>query len=226
MCGRFTLTVETEDVIKAFDIEEVQYEIKPRYNIAPTQTIAGVLNDDGKRVLQGFHWGLLPFWAKSKKIAYSTFNARAESIQSKPAFRSAFPDKRMVILADGFYEWAHKGKEKQPCRFRVKSSDVFAFAGLYDTWKSPEGEHITSCTIITTTPNALTEKVHDRMPVILGEDELKIWLDPGVSDKDLLQGLLQPYDAEDMYTYPVSNSVGNVRNQGADLIEEIPLNSK
>lgn len=226
MCGRFTLAVEQEDVVEAFDIEEVQYDIKPRYNIAPTQTIAGVLNDHGNRILQGFHWGLLPFWAKSKKMAYSTFNARAESIQSKPAFRSAFPEKRMVVLADGFYEWAHKGKEKQPYRFRVKSSDVFAFAGLYDTWKSPEGELITSCTIITTTPNALTEKVHDRMPVILGEDELKIWLDPGVSDKDLLQGLLQPYDAEDMYTYPVSPSVGNVRNQGAELIEEIPLNSK
>lgn len=132
MCGRFTLTANPEEVIDFLGIEDVQYEISPRYNIAPTQTIAGVLIDQGKRSLQGFHWGLLPFWAKSKKMAYSTFNARAESIQSKPAFRSAFPGKRMAVITDGFYEWAHKAKEKQPYRFRVKSSNVFALAGLYD----------------------------------------------------------------------------------------------
>lgn len=226
MCGRYTLAVEEEDLVQPFDIDDVQYEITPRYNIAPTQTVAGVRSDHGKRILQGFHWGLLPFWAKTKKMAYRTFNARAESIDSKPAFRSAFPEKRMAVLADGFYEWTHEGEHKQPYRFRVKSSEVFAFAGLYDDWKSPEGELITSCTIITTKPNSLTKKVHDRMPVILGEEELNIWLDPGVSDKDLLQGLLRPYEAEDMYSYPVSRSVGNVRNEGEELIEKIALNSK
>lgn len=226
MCGRFTLVAETEEVIPKYKIEDIQYELTPRFNIAPTQTISEILTDNGNRSLQGFHWGLLPSWAKSKKIAYSTFNARSETLQSKPVFRSVFPRNRMVILADGFYEWSHEGKEKQPYRFRVKSNDVFAFAGLYDKWKSPEGEIIQSCTIITTEPNSLTAKVHDRMPVILGEEELNVWLDPGVSDKELLQGFLRPYDAEDMYAYPVSKSVGNVRNQTADLIEEIPLNSK
>ncbi|WP_145142109.1 SOS response-associated peptidase [Paenibacillus sp. Y412MC10] len=227
MCGRFTLVADQAQVIDTFHIQDVQYELAPRYNIAPTQTIAGVLtNDEGERSLQGFHWGLLPFWAKSKKLAYSTFNARAETLQSKPTFRSAFPTKRMVVVADGFYEWAHEGNEKQPYRFRVQSNEVFAFAGLYDHWKSPEGQLVQSCTIITTDPNKLTSKVHDRMPVILGEEELKVWLDPGVSDKELLQGLLRPYDAEDMFCYPVSKSVGNVRNQAAELIEEIPLNSR
>lgn len=226
MCGRFTLAADMDEVIETFGIEDVQYDFSPRFNIAPTQTIAGILIDSGKRSLQGFHWGLLPSWAKSKKIAFSTFNARAETLQKKPAFRSAFPGKRMAIITDGFYEWAHEGKEKQPYRFKVKSSEVFAFAGLYDHWKSPEGEVVQSCTIITTDPNSLTSKVHDRMPVILGQDELMMWLDPGLSDKDLLQGLLRPYAAEDMYSYPVSKAVGNVRNQTPDLIEEIPLNSK
>lgn len=227
MCGRYTLVASLEEVIKALDIADVRYEHSPRYNIAPTQTIAGVMiNEEGERSLQGFHWGLLPFWAKSKKIAYSTFNARAESIQSKPAFRSAFPGKRMAVVSDGFYEWSHTGKDKQPYRFRVKSSEVFAFAGLYDHWKSPEGELITSCTIITTKPNAITEKVHDRMPVILGDEELKVWLDPNISDKDMLQKLLRPYDDRDMISYPVSKAVGNVNNHGADLIEKIQLNSK
>lgn len=225
MCGRFTLAAGMEEIIESLGIEDVQYDHSPRFNIAPTQTIAGVITDDGKRSLQGFHWGLLPLWAKSKKMAYSTFNARAETIQKKPAFRSAFPEKRMAVIADGFYEWAHEGKEKHPFRFRVKSSNIFAFAGLYYHWESLEGELVQSCTIITTEPNSLTSKVHDRMPVILGKDELMMWLDPGVADKDLLQGLLRPYDAEDMYSYPVSKAVGNVRNQTPNLIEKIPLNS-
>lgn len=118
------------------------------------------------------------------------------------------------------------GKRSSPIDYRVQSSEVFAFAGLYDYWKSPEGELIQSCTIITTDPNNLTSQVHDRMPVILGEEELKVWLDPGMTDKELLQGLLRPYDADDMFCYPVSKAVGNVKNQDAELIEEIPINSK
>lgn len=226
MCGRFTLAVEQDEIINTFQIEDVQYKHSPRFNIAPTQTIAGMRIDDGKRSLQGFYWGLLPSWAKSRKMAYSTFNARSETIQSKPAFRSVFPKNRMIIISDSFYEWAHVNKEKQPYRFRVKSKDVFGFAGLFDVWKDPDGELVQSCTIITTEPNSLTEKVHDRMPVILEGEDLEMWLNPEIKDKDLLQGLLRPYEADDMYSYPVSKLVGNVRNQGAELIEEVPLNSK
>jgi putative SOS response-associated peptidase YedK len=225
MCGRFTLAAGQDELLKAFKIEDVQYEHTSRYNIAPTQLVPGVVLNNGKRSLQAFYWGLLPSWAKTKKIAYSTFNARSESIQSKPAFRSVFTRNRMIIASDGFFEWSHKGKEKQPYRFRLKSKDIFAFAGLFDHWKSPEGDLVQSCTIITTKPNSLTEKVHDRMPVILSEEDIKLWLDPEINDKDFLQSLLQPYDANDMYTYPVSKSVGNVRNQTPDLIDEIPLNS-
>ncbi|MDN4067647.1 SOS response-associated peptidase [Paenibacillus vini] len=225
MCGRFTLTADQDSIIEAFKIQEVKYEHSPRYNIAPTQCIPGILINNEQRSLQGFHWGLLPKWAKSKKIAYSTFNARSETLQKKPAFRSVFPSNRMIVIADGFYEWAHTGKDKQPYRFRVKSKDIFGFAGLYDRWESPDGEVIQSCTIITTQPNSVTSKVHDRMPVILSEEETKMWLNPGLKDKDFLQGILNPYNAEDMFYYPVSRAVGNVRNQTEDLIQEITLNS-
>ncbi|KQN97209.1 hypothetical protein ASF12_22150 [Paenibacillus sp. Leaf72] len=226
MCGRFTLAAEQHQIIETFKIEKVNYIHSPRYNIAPTQNIAGVILNDGRRTLDSFYWGLLPTWAKTRKLAYSTFNARSETLQSKPAFRSIFTKKRMIIIADGFYEWSHEGKEKQPYRFKVKSTEVFGFAGLYDRWQSPEGEEIQSCTIITTEPNQLTAKVHNRMPVILSEDAMNLWLDPSIEDKEILQGLLKAYDPEDMYVYPVTKSVGNVRNNLSNLIEEIPLNSK
>lgn len=225
MCGRFTLAADFEEILNGFKLDKILYEHKPRYNIAPTQTIAGVKSEGSERLLDGFYWGLLPSWTKSKKMAYSTFNARSETIQSKPAFRAAFSTQRMVVLSDGFYEWQKIGKEKQPYRFALNSRKVFGFAGLYDHWTSPDGEVIQSCTIITTIPNRVTDKVHDRMPVILDDNAMEIWLDPKIRDKDVLQSLLIPYDPEDMYMYPVSKEVGNVRNQASTLIEKIPLNS-
>ncbi|OMF76640.1 SOS response-associated peptidase [Paenibacillus glucanolyticus] len=227
MCGRFTLISDLSEIVDTFDVSSVQYEYKARYNIAPSQTIAVINGSSGKRVLEGYRWGLVPFWAKDIKIGYKMINARAETIQSKPAFRHLITRNRVTILSDGFFEWKREGKDKkQPYRFQIKSKGVYGFAGLYDEWKYPDGEILRSCTIITTKPNDLVANVHDRMPVILDNKAVDIWLDPDVTDKEKLQELLSPFPAASMLSYPVSAAVGNVKNTGSELIDEIPLNSK
>ncbi|MGC6589118.1 SOS response-associated peptidase [Paenibacillus sp. Dod16] len=227
MCGRFTLTSDLSEIVDTFDVSSVKYEYKARYNIAPSQTIAAINGSSGKRVLEGYRWGLVPFWAKDIKIGYKMINARAETIQSKPAFRHLITRNRLIILSDGFFEWKREGKDKkQPYRFQIKSKGVYGFAGLYDEWKHPDGEILRSCTIITTKPNDLVANVHDRMPVILDNKAVDVWLDPEVTDKDKLQELLSPFPADNMLSYPVSAAVGNVKNTGSELIDEIPLNSK
>lgn len=226
MCGRFTLTAGLSDVLDAFSIDEANYEYSPRYNIAPSQTIAVVADHDGRRVLEGYRWGLVPRWAKDIKIGFKMINARAETLDTKPAFRSLLARNRVIIPADGFYEWKQDSNDKQPYRFQLKDRGVYGFAGLYDEWIDPEGEVLRSCTIITTRPNALVQNVHDRMPVILDESAVNEWLNPERTKSEHVLELLQPYPAESMISYPVSKAVGNVRNTDASLIEEFPLNSK
>ncbi|MDN4090941.1 SOS response-associated peptidase [Paenibacillus polymyxa] len=226
MCGRFTLTAALPDVLNTFSVDEANYEYSPRYNIAPSQTIAVVADHDGRRVLEGYRWGLVPRWAKDIKIGFKMINARAETLDTKPTFRNLLARNRVIIPADGFFEWQNQGKEKQPFRFQLESKQIFGFAGLYDEWIDPEGNKLRSCTIITTRPNELVQRVHDRMPVILAEDAVNIWLDRNVSSVDQVMNMLQPYPGKSMIVYPVSRSVGNVRNTDSSLIEEVPLNSK
>lgn len=229
MCGRFTLTSELSDILATFSVkkEDVLYEYSPRYNIAPSQTVAVMTNFDGTRTIEGYRWGLVPRWAKDIKIGYSMINARAESLSTKPAFRNLLSRNRVAIISDGFYEWKkHEDGGKQPYRFQMKSREVYGFAGLYDEWKNPEGELLRSCTIITTRPNKLVSEVHDRMPVIMDSIALDKWLDPGLTDRDQVLGLLNPYPADSMFSYPVSKNVGNVKNIDPSLIDAIQLNSK
>ncbi|SFJ76914.1 Putative SOS response-associated peptidase YedK [Paenibacillus sp. UNC496MF] len=225
MCGRYTINVTLEELMQIFLVEQSNYPLKPNYNVAPTQTVPVILQEEGKRVLEGFHWGLVPFWAKDKKVGFKMINARAETVAEKPAFGRLLKSQRVIIPADGFYEWRKDGKEKQPFRFQLKDKSTFGFAGLWDEWTQPNGEKLRSCTIITTTPNAFVEDVHDRMPVILERDTVEAWLDPQ-TNKELLQNFLVPYPADKMIRYPVSKDVGNVKNNGADLLEEVALNSK
>lgn len=221
MCGRYTITSELDEIINTFSVEETNYDYSKRYNVAPAQLVPGIINRDGKRVLEGFKWGLIPFWSKDPKIAYKMINARAEGIEKKPAFRSLIKRNRILIPSNGFYEWRQQDDGKQPYRFQLKSKGVFAFAGLYDTWEDPNGEIIQSCTIITTTPNELVSDVHNRMPVILTATDA--WMNPDTED---VLSLLTTYSADQMIKYPVSKDVGNVKNSKASLIEEVTLNSK
>jgi putative SOS response-associated peptidase YedK len=127
----------------------------PRYNVAPTQKVPVILNEDGVLKLDAFKWGLIPFWAKDMKIGYNMINARADTVTSKPAFKNAFKQRRYLIPADGFYEWKKIGSDKQPYRILLKDQLIFSIAGLWESWTSPEGEEVKSCTIITTEPNEL-----------------------------------------------------------------------
>ncbi|GAA4718446.1 hypothetical protein GCM10023228_26340 [Brevibacillus fulvus] len=148
-------------------------------------------------------------------------NAKAETIQENPAFKNLFVRKRCLIPADGFYEWKQTEKGKQPMRIMMKNGELFSFAGLFDTWTKPNGEKLHSCTIITTKPNEIVSDIHDRMPVILRQEDEDLWLDREWFDPDLLGSLLVPFDAGQMRAYPVSTMVGSPKNDVPECIEEV-----
>jgi putative SOS response-associated peptidase YedK len=180
------------------------------------------VEEDGTRTAQTFKWGLIPFWAKDRKIANQTLNARAETIASKPAFRSAFKRRRLLILADGFYEWERKDKKTRlPHLFQMKDGRPFAMAGVWEPWTDPEsGDELRTCSIVTTSPNPLMEPIHDRMPVLLPETAWDTWLDPEVNDPAALQELLVPFPADKMKERRVSTKVNDVKNKGADVQDD------
>jgi putative SOS response-associated peptidase YedK len=218
MCGRYTLTANTQKLAEAFDGLEVPAELPARYNIAPSQAIAVVANN-GEHKLEFFQWGLIPSWAKDPKIGNKMINARAETLGEKPSFRNAYKRRRCLVLADGFYEWKKEGdKTKTPMYIRLASGEPFAFAGLWELWQKTE-DMILSCTIITTEPNELMAQIHNRMPVILPHTAYEQWLDPAERTPDQLDGLLQPFPAGLMTAYPVSKLVNSPANDSRELIE-------
>jgi len=223
MCGRFSLVADPDDLREAFPWLNIPITTAaPRYNIAPSQPVAVVPND-GKHQLDFYIWGLIPSWAKDPSIGNRMINARAETLREKPSFRAAFRRRRCLIPADGFYEWkAEPGKKsKTPMYVHMKSGEPFTFAGLWESWNSPDGSTILSCTIITTGPNALMQKIHNRMPVILPASSYDRWLEPAEVDPSRLEALLQPYPAEDMIAYPVSTLVNSPANDLAACIEPV-----
>ena len=157
-------------------------------------------------------WGLIPNWARDASIASSTINAKSESAATKPAFRDPLRLRRCLIPADGFYEWRRDVKSKQPFCFEVSDGELFAFAGLWDGWKDSSGTWVKTCSILTTTPYAITSAVHDRMPVILDPDSYDLWLDPRMQNVAAISELLKPYDTHLMRCYPVSTRINHVAN--------------
>lgn len=219
MCGRFTLHHTLEELEERFAAEveaKPPAETEPRYNIAPTQDVL-VVTQNGARHLQGYHWGLIPSWAKDPAIGSKMINARAETLAEKPSFRTALQRRRCLIPADGFYEWqdttadanqaSGKKAPRTPMHIRLQDGGLFAFAGLWDEWRAPDGSPLRSCTIITTAPNAVTAPIHDRMPVILRPEDEGLWLDRSVTESAALLPLLVPYPAERMEAYAVSRQV-------------------
>jgi len=219
MCGRFTLTADLKTIVERFSAPVGGRLVKSvrRYNIAPTQDVI-VVGDDGQRYTTTMRWGLIPAWAKDPSIGNRIINARAETLTEKPSFRTALQKRRCLVVADGFYEWRKEGTVKQPVRILLQSKQPFGFAGLWDSWKSPEGEEIRSCTIITTESNELLRPIHDRMPVILPTEDEAVWLDPKITDPQMLQQLLKPYASDLMEFYPVSRMVNSPAHDTADCI--------
>lgn len=215
MCGRFTITVNSQAIQQVFPwLEMPPAKISPRYNIAPSQPIA-IIPNDGKNKLDFYTWGLIPSWAKDPSIGSRLINARSETADEKPSFRSAFKRKRCLILADGFYEWTKQPGEnkKTPYYFQLVSKAVFAFAGLWESWWAPDGSEIKSATILTTEANSLVAKVHQRMPVILPLEKHAQWLATDEQPLQQLKSLLRPYPQELMQSFPVSNLVNNPLNE-------------
>lgn len=202
MCGRFVLVTDLKNIQKNFNIQKVLCQYQPSWNIVPSQLIPAVINQNGKNRLVCFRWGLIPSWSKDPSIAEKMFNARAETVNQKPSFRDAFKKRRCLIVADGFYEWKKEGNKKMPLYYYLKSGRPFGFAGLYETWLSPDKKEIHTCTIITTAANELIAPVHDRMPVILSGDQEKAWLNNDHIDMSSLLSLLKPFPSEEMKCQP------------------------
>lgn len=221
MCGRFTIVFDSDKLMQRFGIEEVPFDWRIIYNVAPGQKIPAIIEDRGQRRIGQLKWGLVPSWATDAKGGYKMINARSETLNEKASFRRLFERKRCLIPADGFYEWQHRAGGKQPMRIMMKNEEPFAFAGLFDTWSSPEGEKIHTCTIITTKPNEVVRDIHDRMPVIIRQEDESIWLDRKHYDAALLQSLLVPFDSAQMRAYPVPTIVGSPRNNSPECILEI-----
>ncbi|HTK09384.1 MAG TPA: SOS response-associated peptidase [Ktedonobacteraceae bacterium] len=216
MCGRFTLTVDIATIARAFQVEPT-LQTSPRYNVAPTQEIVTVVRDETKH-LALLRWGLIPSWAKDESIGNKMINARAETLAEKASFKRLLVSKRCLVVADGFFEWKQEQGGKTPMYFTLKNKEPFAFAGLWDTWRSPDGEQIRTCTIITTQPNDLVSPVHDRMPAILPLEAREHWLDPALRDQHLLLSFLKAYPTEEMEVRPVSRKVNSTRYDSAELI--------
>jgi len=219
MCGRFTLTVNPADLQDTFSNFSFPAKFAPRFNIAPSQPVLAIPNDD-KLTANFFVWGLIPMWAKDPTIGSRLINARGETIAEKPSFRGSYRHKRCLIVADGFYEWKAFGakKTKTPYFIHMKDRQPFAMAGLWDSWESPDGSSLKTCTIITTKPNELMELIHDRMPVILHPREYAKWLDAAPQTPERLDPLLKPFPADNMTAYPVSTLVNKPANDTPELV--------
>jgi putative SOS response-associated peptidase YedK len=198
MCGRFALVSDEAAISERFAVRERSYDFRPNWNVTPGQYIPSVIHRDGRNVLASFLWGLIPSWAKDPSIGSKLINARAETIDSKPSFRSAFSKRRCLIVADGFYEWKKEGARKIPFYYHLKSKEPFGLAGLYETWTSPDKKEIQSCTIITTEANKLIASIHDRMPVIVPKKGEHVWISDRTEDEAMLLSILQPYPADEM----------------------------
>jgi putative SOS response-associated peptidase YedK len=208
MCGRFTLFEADKILSREFGVSAIP-PLSPRYNIAPSQRIAAVraTPDGSGRELALLRWGLIPSWSKDSAIGNRLINARAETAREKPSFRNAFRRHRCLIPTNGFYEWQRLERGKQPYFIRMRDERLFAFAGLWDRWESPDKGVIETCTILTTAANSVLAPIHDRMPVILPSTGYARWLDPSLQDTESLAPLLVPFPPEDMLALPVSTRV-------------------
>jgi putative SOS response-associated peptidase YedK len=225
MCGRYRLSRRKQILEEHFDSVSGEEDWSPRFNIAPTQSVPVVRQNPREpvREISLVRWGLIPLWSKDSSSAAKMINARSETAATLPAFRDAMKSRRCLIPADGFYEWQKNGKTKQPYCFEVGGGSLFAFAGIWDRWKQPTGDIVETCSILTTTPNAVTSAIHDRMPVILDPDTYDLWLDPGMQNVSAVSDLLKPYDARVMRCYPVSSRINHVANDDEECSRPVEV---
>lgn len=216
MCGRYTLVKPIRSIVTHFKAKTRQHDFKERYNIAPSQIVPIIIQDDGYRRICFLRWGLIPHWAKDESVGMKTINARAETISEKPSFSDSFKNKRCLVPADGFFEWARNTKEKFPKYINLKSNELFGMAGLWAEWNR-NGESFKTFSIVTTKANDLLGKVHHRMPVILSSQNYLKWLNPDTSSNQL-KSLLLPFPSERMKIRSISKFVNSAKNDSPDCL--------
>ncbi len=226
MCGRISQDPSAKDLARLFQAElfaDGKPELGPRYNVAPTQPVLAVVSDEGKRWIVQHRWGLIPTWAKDPSaFDGKTHNARAETVAEKPSYRDSFRRRRSLIPVSAFYEWRRKDGSRQPYAIVRRDGKPLALAGLWSPWREPASDReLLTCAVITTAANEVVGELHDRMPVILTEDAWDLWLDPSFQDRERLENLLRPCPDELIRAYPVSRAVGNVRNDGPELLRAV-----
>ncbi len=222
MCGRFTQQRPTSEIARIFEADDLADDPGGRFNVAPTDPAAVVVQRDDRRAVVRYGWGLVPGWADDPRIASRAFNARAETIATSPLFRDAFRRRRCLVPVDGFYEWRREGSVRRPLRIHDPGERVLALAGLWTGRRDPaSGEWRRTFTIVTTRPNPFMAPIHDRMPVIVPPDAWARWLDPRPADPGELRALLEPRDDIVLAAYPVPPLVNNVRNDGPELIARL-----
>ena len=219
MCGRFTFDIPPGLLAVIFGLREVP-ELTPSYNVAPTQMSPIVRQVSDHNSLELMKWGLVPPWAKDLAIGSQMINARAETVAEKPSFRHAIKYRRCIVPAGGFFEWRHEGKSKTPLYIHRKDGSPLGLAGIWEEWKAPEGSLLDTFAILTTTANRLVAPIHDRMPVILAPDEYPTWLNRHLTDPKQLQPLCQPFPADLLEAYPVSDRVNSPRNNSPENIRK------
>lgn len=213
MCGRYTLTVQMDELAEHFGCPVIEPVIKPRYNVAPLQIMPVVVNQNGQHQLQMMQWGLVPFWAKEQSIGNKLINARLETLAQKPSFKYAVKERRCIVPADGYYEWFKTNTGKQPMRITLPSNQLFGLAGLWEQWRNPDGKWLFSYSIITTSPVPSVAHIHHRMPLILNHDQEEYWLHgPEETSIEGICSFLNYFKPTDnLVAYPVSNRVNNIR---------------
>ena len=219
MCGRFTLKTDIDTVARVFGVTPT-VQVPPRYNIAPTQEVVSILRN-GTAHLDMLRWGLIPSWAKDESIGSRMINARAETLAEKASFKGLLRSKRCLVVADGFYEWKKDNGSKTPMYIALKNGEPFAFAGLWDIWKNPDGQQLRTCTIITTEPNELIRPIHNRMPAILRPEDEEQWLDVSHTLFSKARSLLKPYPAELMNSHDVSAIVNSAKYDNPDCVQPV-----
>lgn len=219
MCGRYSQAAGIDSLSARFGLEPPDFPLSPRYNIAPTQNAPVVVLEDRRR-LRLMRWGLIPRWAKDPAIDSRMINARAETLREKPSFKTPFERGRCLVLTDGFFEWKKEAASrlKTPMLIRLKGAKPFAFAGIFDRWRGPEAKEIVSYAVITTSANDAIKPIHDRMPVILRQEDEEVWLDPKTS-LERAERLLAPYPATEIESHPVSTLVNSPSHDSPDCLK-------
>ena len=217
MCGRYVSKIDA-DLERHFNLQKVPFDFSS-YNVAPGRNVPVIRQTAGsERELVLMRWGLIPHWAKEERIGYRMINARGETVASKPAFRQPFRRHRCLIPANGFYEWRQTQSGKIPYYIHMRDAHVMGFAGLWDIWTNPGGEHIESCTIITTAANEVIQPLHDRMPLIISPNNYDVWL---AGDLDRASGVLAASSSVQLEAYPVSTRVNKPANDDPSCIERM-----